>query len=213
MSLLGTSPDCAFSREYPYETRELGVLTANGPVGEKQWRDFQDRWFELAPGARYYAEKAVQIDLQDLSGIPLRLLHLARDPRDAWVSTLAFDAKRGFQGFGTRSHATRQDYRQEFVRRTLCRFERTCRERQEHEANQLHYEDLVLRGEATAARLGSWLGIELDIRRVPEHAQHRTTTHAAASVGRWRTELPAEEGSEISEQLAPVLSALGYDLS
>ncbi len=80
----------------------------------------------------------------------------------------------------------------------------------EHDARppdlRLRYEDLVGDLEGTAASLAARLDVELDPSGVGRPAEHVTTPSAAASVGRWRSDLSRAEADE----LTAVAERLGY---
>lgn len=208
----------------------VGAL-ADGLMGPLPWqpRDLVDdpdelarAWFRAAwrefsrvagrGDARYYAEKCDRVwALPDW--IKTRTLALVRDPRDTWLSVLAFDARRGYHGFGRRPGEPEDDY-----------LERFLDEQREHlawaasagdEALVVHYEALVADLPAQVSRIGDWLGLELDAAAVTAArdtvAHHITAASPEASAGRWRAALAPERRARFAERLGAQLEALGYE--
>jgi hypothetical protein len=70
--------------------------------------------------------------------------------------------------------------------------------------------------EAQARRIGAWLGVDLSAAVVSAQSaafrDHMTSTDPAASVARWRSELPAADAALFSDQLLGELLSLGYPL-
>ena len=84
----------------------------------------------------------------------------------------------------------------------------------------VRYEDLVGRPVATATRIFENLGLDHGFRTVRAavgHAvdarsdEHVTTASAAASIGRWRGELPAAAAAHLVAELTDELARFGYD--
>lgn len=180
------------------------------------WRAFSAAQRAEQPGARFYAEKYGGFG-EDLAaaGVPVRFVDLVRDPRDVWASTRAFDAQRGFYGFGRREDQSEDDYLRSFVEALRRRLDAMAVETAGCRRLVVRYEDLVADLPGAAERLGGWLGARLDAPAVEasrdKFREHMTTPTVDASVGRWRTDVPAEQASVFREVLGEQLPALGYD--
>lgn len=276
MALLGSSPQVAMERRYPFEhayfgwiaewsaladRREwneerwnvpilaqqlyaqqgdglvgpppwspLGLWEAEGPGDELgprlllgAWREFSARAIERTrrdldtPDAnvRYYLEKSASAArLRELSPIPVRAIALHRDPRDIWLSAQAFDRVRGYYGFGRGRGEDEEEWFERFVEKQAQRLRRTLAERGKPDSMLLSYADLVGQPETTAARLGAWLGLELDLRapdQVLEQHRHATSSSADASISRWRRELEPHHRQRFLEVMGPELRELGYE--
>lgn len=212
MSLLATTPEIAFPRDYPYERKMLleRTTSSQGYVSARDWEEMSLLLRYDHPEARYYAEKTEKLRLDRLVGVPVRILELVRDPRDVWASIQAFDEKRGFYGFGRRRWEPRWLYRRRWVSQVLAKYDRMLDEHRQNEAHTVRYEDLAQDRATVAEAIGSWLGVSLVHEAVPEHARHRTTENAAASVGRWVRDLGVREARWLTSRLEPLLSTFGY---
>lgn len=177
------------------------------------WREFSAFRQEMEPAARLWAEKYGRQAIPEVLP-PARILMLVRDPRDMWCSIDAFDRRRGFYGFGRATDESRQT----FLQRHLDSVQEYAKRRYPANSSVLlvRYEDMVHDLDAQARRIGSWLGVQLSAAAV--HAQsaafrdHMTSADPAASVARWRSELPAADAALFSDQLLTELLNLGYPL-
>ncbi len=160
-----------------------------------------------APQARFYAEKSLRpLDLAVDAGVPVRLVDLVRDPRDIAASHTSFFSDRGpFEGasldrFVAEVQARLVDMHRAIAPRLVVR-----------------YEDLVREPARQAARLSTWLGTRFDAgvvegdRAVFEPLT--TTPSGAASIGRWRRDLPRGVPERIWVALGDQLAPFGYDES
>ena len=176
-----------------------------------------------APGAdvRYYAEKHLttwKVKLDDLP--PVRLLALLRDPRDTYVSIEAFRRKRreaGQRGFvmGRQPGETDEAWLARSLRRQKERLRWIDLALKEGTMPVFRYEDLVLDLPGQARRIEDWLGVELDPAAVAKDDRLRVHVSAdtpESSIGRWRTEMPAELAKRFNEELGVELKALGFDV-
>lgn len=180
------------------------------------WSALSAEVLDGRPGARWYAEKlAVPVEAVLAAGIELRVVDLLRDPRDVLASARAFTATDVAEpGLADGRAAPGQ------VERFVDAYEAALRPVVAGPAQLarrvVRYEDLVSDLEGVAARLGDWLGVELDAeaarRPTPELAAHRTSATPDASVGRWRDELAAGEAEVVAARLGPMLEPFGYDL-
>ena len=172
--------------------------------------------------ARYFAEKsdpaAAWLTRELYPG--MREIFLVRDFRDLVTSILAFDAKRGFFGFGRRPEDQDADYVRRFRLSTmnLCHAWRHRADR----AHLLRYEDLVRNPEESLRRVLEYLGLDASpslvcgiLDRIDQESEilidHRTSSSALASIGRWRRDLPAAIQDVCHEVLADALREFGYD--
>jgi hypothetical protein len=170
------------------------------------WQGFSDVRRSEQPTARYYAEKASgDYSLLDAAGLEPRFVQLLRDPRDIFTSILAFDAKRGFFGFGRRDGQSEEEYLEWWLGKVVENSTVLARRRESRAVFVVRYEDLVTDLRATASQLGEWLDVDLTPDRVQEHreafAHHMTTDDPLDSVGRWRRELPDALRRRIEEEL------------
>jgi hypothetical protein len=77
----------------------------------------------------------------------------------------------------------------------------------------VRYEELVRDLPGVAARVGSWLSVELDAEAVARERRmgwvHRTAPSTEESIGRWRRDLPGDVAKTIAHELGPELEAVG----
>ncbi len=168
------------------------------------------------PGARLYAEKlAVDVAALTEAGIPVWVVDLVRDPRDVLASIRSFTA-RGVDGFGRDGTVDEAAYVERFVATIERGFTRLLDVEPDVDRVLVRYEELVTELPAVAARLGAWLGVELDAARAAAswsaHGRHSTSPSPAASIGRWRRDLGAAEAAGIAERLGPLAARVGYEL-
>jgi hypothetical protein len=148
---------------------------------------------------------------------------LVRDFRDILCSVIAFNRKRGWDAFGRSEGGDDAEY----VRTSMRQSAAILAGRLKTEAGRprlVRYEDLVLDPEPTLTELFEDLGLDNDpevvreaIRRTEEGTasmdHHRTTSDPAASIGRWRHDLPEEIAEVCNQELGPWLSEFGYEVS
>ncbi|HEX4804559.1 MAG TPA: sulfotransferase [Conexibacter sp.] len=149
-----------------------------------------------------------------------REIFLVRDFRDVLASMLAFNAKRGYPAFG-REHV---DTDEQFVQRLAGDVEALAaswRERRDR-ALLVRYEQLVADPPATLARVLDHLELDATpatvgaiVDRAQEllestRLQHRTVQQAAASSGRWESDLPPALRDAVTAAFAGPLEELGY---
>jgi hypothetical protein len=148
---------------------------------------------------------------------------LVRDFRDILCSVIAFNRKRGWDAFGRSEGGDDAEYVRTSMRQSVA----VLAARLQAEAARprlVRYEDLVLDAEPTLTELFADLGLTNDpevvratIQRAEEDTaamhHHRTTSDPAASIGRWRHDLPEEIAAVCNEELGPWLSEFGYEVS
>jgi hypothetical protein len=146
---------------------------------------------------------------------------LVRDFRDLLCSVISFNRKRGWDAFGRSEGGDDAEY----VRTTLRQSGELLvkRLRKGADGPQLvRYEDLVLNPEPTLVELFGKLGMDADPEVVRETIRltqestaemehHRTTSDPAASIGRWRADLPEDIAAVCNEELGPLLHEFGYE--
>lgn len=180
------------------------------------WSGFSDLLRRDRPTARYYAEKMIgSFDRLEDAGLRPRLVHLLRDPRDVFASIRAFDAKRGFFGFGRRADQAEDQFLTQWIEQVRGRAAALEEQRKAgHDLVVVRYEQLVTDLTGTADRLGAWLELDLDAAVVmaarSEMAHHMTSSRPEESVGRWRHDLPRSYRRRIERELRTEMRALGY---
>lgn len=170
---------------------------------------------EAPASVRYYAEKAPRWLVRALPVLGGgRALHLVRDPRDVYMSVLAFNRRRGYAAFGRNEGMSDDDYLAIFLA-TQCEFLADVAALQDTDTSlRVRYEDLVADLGQEAVRIGGWLGITLDpdavLQARPRLRDHTTSSSPQASVGRWRKGMPAATVERFAVELGDSLRALGY---
>lgn len=175
--------------------------------------------------ARYFVEKylphQVVPDLLSELYPEAREVILVRDFRDMLCSVIAFNRKRGWDAFGRQEGGDDREYVRTSMRQSAAQLERRLREAGTRPL-LVRYEDLVLDPEPALASLFEQLGLAADpdvvretVARAEEHSaemhHHRTTSDPAASIGRWREDLPEEVAAVCEEELGDLLRQFGYE--
>lgn len=209
------------------------ALLAGGPgepsMGERcfelAWREFSRRAAVVtriehgAPDAdvRYYAEK--HLNSWELASAELpehRLLVTLRDPRDVFVSILAFTDHREVE-MGRGAGKPDRQYLDEFIHRQGLRLRWIAKLLEQDRVPVVRYAELVHDLPGVARRVGEWLGVSLQPEPVAKDRRlrriHATAADPAASLGRWRQELAPDIAERITTELAPELAATGIDPS
>jgi hypothetical protein len=177
------------------------------------------------PNALYFAEKylpeAIPAMMWELYP-QAREVVLVRDFRDMICSMLAFNAKRGLQGFGRDRAESDAGFVQEIGERASALARQW--ERRSEQAHLLRYEDLVLRPEEALRATLRYLGVDSQAATVeemrsslssaiPEAESHRTSgSGASASVGRWHRDLSPDLKQACEQAFRPALERFGYPL-
>jgi hypothetical protein len=186
---------------------------------------------------RYFVEKSqphhLVSDLLAELYPAAREVILVRDFRDMLCSVIAFSRKRGFEAFGRGEGGDT-----EYVRTNLLQSATALAQRLQSTSAQPHlirYEDLIQAPKNTFSELLAYLGLDSDPDLVEETLDrasestvsmqhpgsgeqvdllaHRTTPDPAASIGRWREDLPDEIAEICNEVLGPLLVKFGYEVS
>lgn len=206
------------------------ILAARHRGGFAQLRDaivgmVEDTYLERRPGAAFFAEKfriesrhAVRTQQATLATWPAsRQIVLVRDPRDLLCSRLSFNRQRSEASFDldlTDDAVTGAPTIVHHLQLAAAQVDAFA------DAIVVRYEDLVERPVATATRLFGDLGLDrgfTTVRRAVDHAiahrsaEHVTSSSPAASIGRWRAELPAEAAAHLAAELSDELARFGYD--
>jgi hypothetical protein len=178
------------------------------------------------PGTRprYFVEKYMPYQLTPdlLSELypGAREMILVRDFRDMLCSVIAFNRKRGWEGFGRAAAASDEEYVQTTVANSARRLLRRLRERG-GAAHLVRYEDLIQRPEQTLAGMMAYLDLDAGEEQVAAtleraesnslNSSHRTTEKASASIDRWKRDLSPELAQVCADVLDPVLTEFGYE--
>jgi hypothetical protein len=177
------------------------------------------------PEAAFFAEKyslrTAQIARELYPGA--RELFLVRDFRDMVASILAFNRRRGVQGFGRAAAGSDLEWVEGLAgwSGSLVRAWR-ARSGGSGGSHLVRYEDLMLRPERVLAGVLSYTGVDPAPARVeemlaaaspamPELAEHRTAESAPGSIGRWRTDLEPDLAAACERSFGEALREFGYE--
>lgn len=190
---------------------------AGGDLAPDAERFFRALWTafteQLPAGARYYAEKSPNARaIAHFPSVAPVQITVVRDPRDQWLSILAFDKRRGNYGFGRFADEDVSAYRQRMFGLFRDRLEYALKLRSANERSLYRYEDLVLSTSRVAEDLSDLLDVELDPDRITRRKDHITARGGPAkSVDRWRREMKGDERRLFADELGPLLEGLGYE--
>jgi hypothetical protein len=166
----------------------------------------------------YHAEKCIGAwRLQEATSAVLRVevIPLVRDPRDVWLSVIAFDRRRGFYGFGRLEGESEADYLTRFLEIHRWRMAEMSGWARRSGTPVVRYEDLVANLEGEAARLEEQLGVKLDPGALAAARErfrdHMTAPTPDASVQRWRGEMAPELRERFRRDLGDEMAAFGYE--
>ena len=218
-STLGPPP---WRRRDLMEGAEPGSPSMSERAFDFAWREFSRRATAVTRVAhrdpeadvRYYAEKHMNSWLLERAELPpLRLLVLLRDPRDTYASLLAFREATKAE-LGQRQATDEADYFRRFIERQRDRLRWIAGLEEGRDTAIVHYEELVRDLPGVARRLSAWLEVELDADAVIRDRRvgwvHRTAESPEASIGRWRSDLPADVAGAIARELASEMPAVGF---
>ncbi|HET7416408.1 MAG TPA: sulfotransferase [Solirubrobacterales bacterium] len=222
---LGSIPNNPYFNSRSEPTALAWLAESQPPlVAELAQRSLDGMYGELAAergNGRYFAEKFAPSYAQSIAweiyGDRTRELFLVRDFRDVLCSIIAFNRKRGFEGFGRSESADDLD----FVRRLGGAARSLLREYEERRdrAHFVRYEDLVTDPEAAFSAIADYLGLDATAAEAMVAAttetsakldRHKTSADPAASIGRWRQDLDPEIAAACEEAFAAPLEAFGY---
>ncbi len=131
----------------------------------------------------------------------MREVVIVRDPRDVMCSHVAYFESSQDKAFAQLSHSCRQ----------LTEIQAGA----EADICVIRYEDMIRGDAATYAKLGVFLQAEIaPVRKEAGErmfAQHATSGSPEASIGRWRTDLPASLRAQCTETWGGFLALFGYD--
>lgn len=148
---------------------------------------------------RYYAEK-VSLDLAPFINENLNAVNnifLIRDPRGELASIMAFNKKRGFNGFGWQDADTEFGFAKRMIESRKFYFNQLSKY---DDSNKnilvIKYEDLASNLEKISLVLGGFLATDFSyqdvIKRQGEFSHHMTSKTPLDSVFRWKKDLQAE---------------------
>lgn len=171
-----------------------------------------------APPPILYAEKCqdwVPALLRKV-GIEHRRLYLLRDPRDVYLSILAFNAKRGADGgFGMKAEDTPEAFAHRFAEDRRPRLEQVLSGEIPPE-QVVRYDAMITDLDGEARRLGGLLGVKLSAAAVLTTGRHQrrhiTAGSVSASLGRWKREMTPEIQAVFARELGDLLAALGWEV-
>lgn len=189
-----------------------------------------DQWYEIVGAAQdereaiFFAEKHFPDDFPRLARSLYpngREVILVRDFRDMVASMASYNQKRGFDDF---SRVGREDD-EAWVKALGSGVNALTKawQRRRDRAHLVRYEDLIIDPAAAMARVFRYLEVDASdalvaevIRRTTddpaELKQHQTTVDPAASIGRWRQDLPPQLQAVANHVFRRGLATFGYEL-
>lgn len=218
----------------PLPWRERSLITGNGG-GKEFWQEaFDGAWEAFSNRARnavrtrlgdesleirYYAQKSAEswaIPFEDLGDI--RLLCLLRDPRDTWISSLAFHRRRLEKGdsfLPLAGDSSEDELVRRFIEAQRHRLRWLVDVEEKLGAPLIRYEDLIRDLPGQAQVIGEWLDLRLDAeavaRRRGEYSGHVTAGSVEESVGRWRREMSTDVASLFWAAMGTELEQFGFE--
>lgn len=169
---------------------------------------------------RCYAQKSADSWALPLDRFPdLKLVCLLRDPRDTWISSVAFHERRAAVGdafLPIGPDGSVEEVLDKFLDDQRQRLRWLHSAEEDLEAPVVRFENLVADLPTEAERLGDWLGLRLDaeavLRRRGEFSKHITAGSAEQSAARWKDEMSGELADRFRQAMGTELSQLGYEV-
>jgi hypothetical protein len=212
--------------------KQAMLLGADRDLDEPLWlRLFRAAWSEFSstaaasmrsrfgPGVEvtHYAEKAPDWVVAEASEIlPAKRLYPIRDPRDQFLSILAFNEKRATWDFGQRPDDTPDGFARRFAAAQARRLTRLAAVEQGPDDFIVRYERMIEDPAAEADRIGTVVGVPLDAAEViasrKRFAHHMTSASARASVARWKHEMEPGIRRIFADAAGDQMSAFGYEV-
>lgn len=163
---------------------------------------------------RLYAEKSPAWVVDFLFALGGgRALRLIRDPKDIWLSIQAFDARRGYYGFGRDEGMSESDYLDAFLVRSRQHLTQVIKAPDSERSLRIHYEDMAADLHSVSERVGSWLGctLDADVILASDSSSHMTSSSVGTSSARWKSEMSPELVKRFDASMGDALRELGYD--
>jgi Sulfotransferase family len=161
---------------------------------------------------RFYAEKApTWMNTFVAAYVNPFSIRLFRDPRDNFLSALAFMRKRGnMVGFGRALNDSDEKFARTICYRWINFHEAWMMTAADTRSLMVRYEDFVADPESIASMLKQRLDLNLDSGKIHVGEHHRTAITVKDSVARHRAELAPELLNLFGEYLGEEMAALGY---
>ncbi len=145
---------------------------------------------------------------------------LVRDFRDLASSVLAFNKKRGTEGFGRQKFKSDDEYVRNVIKNTAFGLQQRWKKRKK-QAHLVRYEDLILSPEDTLKGVLEYLKLDSSQEAIakmldkasqdtPYTGWHQTSSSAKDSIGRWRQDLDPSLQKVCNKVLADSLREFGY---
>lgn len=145
---------------------------------------------------------------------------LVRDFRDVACSVLAFNNKRGSEGFGRQKFKSDEEYVRKVMKNSAFGLQRRWKKRKK-QAHLVRYEDLILSPEETLGGVLEYLKLDSSQEAIakminkasedtPYTGWHQTSSSAKDSIGRWRQDLDPSLQKVCNKVLADSLREFGY---
>jgi sulfotransferase family protein len=191
--------------------REDQLALAGDELFRLAWRELSAR----AAGASHYAEKVpAWLPAWVRPRLPSITVHLVRDPRDLYLSAVAFLRGKGLaQGFGRDATSSDIDHAKNLAHALLVYYENERAERERDDVIRVRYEDFVTERTGLVNRLSRMTGLQFPHAAANDDLpRHRTSDSPQASIGRWRREsLPSGVRETLESLLGELLIDNSYD--
>ena len=176
--------------------------------------DFASRKIASSDAVRFYAEKSpTWVNTFIAPYIDPFNIYLFRDPRDIFISAMAYMRKRdNLVGFGRELNDSDEAFIRVICYRWINFYEHWIMTRPDPRSLMVRYEDFVRFPESIALKINKTFGLNVNSAAIEEGAHHRTTPTVAESIFRHRKELTSPELRALfSEYLEEEMESLGYD--
>jgi hypothetical protein len=163
---------------------------------------------------RFYAEKApAWVSTFVAPYVAPFNIYLFRDPRDIFLSAMAYMHKRrNLVGFGRSLNDSDESFIRTICHRWIGFYEHWSMTRSAPRTLMFRYEDFVLQPEAAALAINQMTGLNLIASSIEEGLHHRTAPNVTESIFRHRTAAIGPELLRVfSEHLGEEMASLGYD--